>query len=53
MLVLLINKSYKLKKKEMPILCFVNCERTVLFSVKRDLDVVLHTEYRDYEQSAF
>ena len=25
-------------KREMPILFFVNCERTVLFSVKRDLD---------------
>ena len=25
-------------KREIPILFFVNCERTVLFSVKRDLD---------------
>ena len=25
-------------KREMPILFFVNCERTVLFSMKRDLD---------------
>ena len=25
-------------KREMPILFFVNCERTVLFSEKRDLD---------------
>ena len=25
-------------KREMPILFFVNCERTVLFFVKRDLD---------------
>ena len=26
----------------MPILFFVNCERTVLFSVKRDLDPLYH-----------
>ena len=25
-------------KREMPIMFLVNCERTVLFSVKRDLD---------------
>ena len=29
-------------KREMPILFFVNCERTVLFSVKRDLDPPLY-----------
>ena len=27
-------------KREMPILFFVNCERTILFSVKRDLDAL-------------
>ena len=32
-------------KREMPILFFVNCERTVLFSVKRDLDPPFTTLY--------
>ena len=41
--VILQNVTFKLSlffsvKHEMPILFFVNCERTVLFSVKRDLD---------------
>ena len=37
---LLWRKTFSLfsVKREMPILFFVNCERTVLFSVKRDLD---------------
>ena len=32
------NFSFFSVKREMPILFFVNCERTVSFSVKRDLD---------------
>ena len=32
-------------KREMPILFFVNCERTVLFSVKRDLDPPFTTHW--------
>ena len=32
------KKNFFSVKREMLILFFVNCERTVLFSVKRDLD---------------
>ena len=42
---LLFKESFSLffsVKREMPILFFVNCERTVLFSVKRDLDPPLY-----------
>ena len=41
---LLWRKTFSLfsVKREMPILFFVNCERTVLFSVKRDLDPPLY-----------
>ena len=43
------KRSFFSVKREMPILFFVNCERTVLFSVKCDLDppfttlFILHT----------
>ena len=41
---LLWRKTFSLfsVKREMPILFFVNCERTVLFFVKRDLDPPLY-----------
>ena len=39
------KRSFFSVKREMPILFFVNCERTVLFSVKREIDPPFTTLY--------
>ena len=40
-------------KRELPILFFVNCERTVLFSVKRDLDPPFTTLMKEVSNDNF